>query len=141
MQVDRGILKSGLRQTTLAFSTGIFGLDAQLRELWVRYFVEELGLFGRKDLPLVSELSKVIDNSDAIAGKSLSSLVVSHDTNSVAKDLLLSIEVDVDEFLVELDDDILSRVLGDQVNSELTLVDRWNPPMVSSSPWYSKLIQ
>mmetsp|Transcript_21797 Transcript_21797/g.53885 ORF Transcript_21797/g.53885 Transcript_21797/m.53885 type:complete len:392 (+) Transcript_21797:1519-2694(+) len=110
-----------LGQATLALSTGVFGLDAKLRELRMGNLVEELG-FAWQHLPLVSKVGKVIKHSGSITGKKLSGLVVSKKTDGVSKHGLVSIELNTDELLVELDDNGSSGVLGAQVNNVLTLV-------------------
>mmetsp|Transcript_14745 Transcript_14745/g.35567 ORF Transcript_14745/g.35567 Transcript_14745/m.35567 type:complete len:273 (-) Transcript_14745:564-1382(-) len=112
-----------LCQTTLAVSTRVFWLDASLRELRMGYLVEELGL-GWKHLPLVSKISKVMEDSGSISSECVSRFVVTEQTNSIAKGLLVSTEFDSDEFLVKLDNDVLTLVGRAQVDLVLTLVRR-----------------
>jgi len=76
-------------------------------------------LIGGKDLPLVSIFVEILDDSNLVTSKCLSSPELSQHSNSVAKGLRgSSTEADLDEFLHGIKHDLLARVLGAQVDLE-----------------------
>merc|ERR1712048_1040593 len=87
-------------KTAATISTRILRLNTLLGGLWLRDTMEE-HKFVCTDLPLVSKLREVVQDSDAITSKSLAGLEVSQQPNRVSKGLFAPIQkVDTDKLLV-----------------------------------------
>mmetsp|Transcript_31929 Transcript_31929/g.77413 ORF Transcript_31929/g.77413 Transcript_31929/m.77413 type:complete len:220 (+) Transcript_31929:3218-3877(+) len=83
----------------------------------------EQHIISRKDLPLFTELNKVVDFSLAITSEKTRSLEVSQHTNGVSKRFNGSVfEFDLDELLHGRNDDLLTWELGPQINHKSVLV-------------------